>query len=193
MKHSVLLFLSVIFMFKISLSQDIQFRYTNIIGDKQEIIFTIIGIQDDIQANKIIGDFEKYDKIISCKIFYNKRCKITINKQDKEVSADKFRQILIQNNADFDIDYLKVLNKKVYSDLANKKTLYIDPYKAQPIPAEKWVYPNNFPKFQDTGNPALDKENFAIAKQNWIEENPEAYKTMTGVEYLDYSILLNHK
>lgn len=38
--------------------------------------------------------------------------------------------------------------------------------------------PNDFPKFVNTGNPKKDQEDYKIAKQNWIANNPERYKAL---------------
>lgn len=38
--------------------------------------------------------------------------------------------------------------------------------------------PSDYPLMQNTGNPALDAENYAQAKDLWIQNNPEAYSQM---------------
>lgn len=38
--------------------------------------------------------------------------------------------------------------------------------------------PQDFPKFEDTGNPEIDKENYFKRKEKWISENPEKYKAL---------------
>jgi hypothetical protein len=35
-----------------------------------------------------------------------------------------------------------------------------------------------FPKYIETGDPIKDSENYALRKQKWIEQNPEAYQEL---------------
>ncbi|MFH0893741.1 MAG: hypothetical protein V2A54_04835, partial [Bacteroidota bacterium] len=122
-------------------------------------------------------------------IFYNRRCKVEIN---ENVGAMAVRKILLKSGVDFDLDYVIVNDKLIESELIEKKELYpILGYIPQPI--FDCQYPDNFPKYNNSGDPKKYKENYIIAKQKWIEDNPDAYKVMTGVEYLDYSFDLNKK
>jgi len=36
--------------------------------------------------------------------------------------------------------------------------------------------PDDFPKYIDTGNPKIDKDNYYEAKQEWIKNNPERFE-----------------
>ncbi|MFH1319615.1 MAG: hypothetical protein ABII90_03050 [Bacteroidota bacterium] len=40
------------------------------------------------------------------------------------------------------------------------------------------ILPTDFPKYVNTGNPHDDQQNYSIAKEQWIQNNPEGYKEL---------------
>lgn len=46
----------------------------------------------------------------------------------------------------------------------------------------KKVLPADFPVYQQTGDEAADKENYAKRKAEWVEDNPERYAKLTNDE-----------
>lgn len=190
MKKTLLLttgLLLCIFLF----SQDYSFRYLTEHEQTKEVVFSIVGVRDSEHAIQIISTFESYEQVISCKIFYNRRCKMTVSKEMDSESAEKCRAILQTLGVDFDPDYLLFEQKEPYLEMSQLKKQHPYDFVSNPKPSDEWVYPESFPKFSDTGNPGMDNTDYARAKQAWIEEHPEEYRQMTGIEYLDYSIY-NH-
>ncbi len=191
MKIFLPLFVGLLFVTNVSVSQDTKFKYLKKNDDRQEIVFSIIGIKNDNHAKMIMEEFEKFDQVLSCQIFYNKRCKLIVTNDVKTDNADKCREMLKRHNVDFDIDYIEPQNKTTFIELQELKENNPYNYTPNPVPASKWEYPADFPKYQDTQDPKQDKQKFAEAKQKWIETHPEEWKKMTGIEYLDYSVKIN--
>ncbi|MFA4851879.1 MAG: hypothetical protein WC599_05110, partial [Bacteroidales bacterium] len=143
--------------------------------------FQLVGSIDTLNSEILTAEVLKLKGVIAFKVFYNRICKIWM---DSTVTAESVREKLLQQNIDFDIKTIETSDAQVISELSEKKL--ITPASTLPvaIPSNEWIYPDNFPDYIDTGNPQLDTENFAKAKQEWINNNPEAYKKMTGVEHL---------
>ncbi|NVO02280.1 MAG: hypothetical protein HXX09_06210 [Bacteroidetes bacterium] len=155
------------------------------------VIFTIVGkILNFEKSTKLISLLSATEGVISFKIFYNRRCKVELL-DEKKYDAQYLRSILNSEDVDYDIDYVIVNDKIIESDLLDRKELY--PYNYNPAPVENYQTPKNFPSLINTGDSEKDKILFSQAKQNWIEENPDAYKAMIGIEYLDYSQKLQGK
>lgn len=84
-----------------------------------------------------------------------------------------------------------VLYEQMKTAWANSNVLSVNPRtpEVQLTPAEKQIMqdailrtamglPANYPLMQDTGNPALDADNYRQAKDAWIQNNPGAYNQM---------------
>lgn len=181
----LILLTGIVFCFLYSYSQEIKFKFVEDKGEFKEVIFAVVGITDDTHSNQIIELFEGRDEIVSCKMFYNKRCKMVVHSTFTPDEASEYRQLLLSQNVDLDINYVIVENKSIYLDLIEKKKNSSDTYVFAPIPSNEWQYPPSFPKYTDTGNSVADSKNYALQKQQWIEDHPEEYKLMTGKEYLD--------
>ncbi len=191
MKKFTFLMIFYIIFSQAAFSQNTKFKHTTMVDNTKEIVFSIVGINDDNHAKQIIKSFDEFEEIISCQIFYNKRCKLIVLNSVNTNNADKCRKILKSNNVDFDIDYIEPLNKLTHIELSELKERNPGKYVPNPILSNQWVYPVSFPKMVDSGNAKADKAIFSKAKQTWIEQHPEEYKKMTGVEYLDYSLEIN--
>ena len=44
----------------------------------------------------------------------------------------------------------------------------------------KLIVAPGFPAFRNTGNPEVDTQNYREAKEKWIHDNPELYKSLTS-------------
>lgn len=148
-------------------------------------IFTILGVKNNSTAEKIKNEISSLQGVNSFKIFYNRRCKVVISNNSNNIE-NQIRSILIKYNTDFDIDYLTVNDKIIAENLFEFKT--INPIKDyKPNPKADLIFPSDFPKYTETGNPQLDRSNHSKAKLEWLENNPDKYKEIYGFEYLDYS------
>ncbi len=164
-----------------------RFKYSKIENNKYETVFTVLGIYDKATANQFINKLIETDNVIDGKIFYNRRCKIT---SKKELYFEQIRQIAQEFNADFQLGYCVIKDKRTYAEIAEFSENYkISDYTPQIIPASEWVFPADFPKKEKYTN----AEDLKKAKQQWIEDNPYKWRDITGLEYLDFSINLNFK
>ena len=175
---------------------DAKFKYVKANTDENvyEIVFSIVGISGDKQSDEIQQAFYSFEEVKSFKIFYNKRCKIILDmgfNEDNGVYADKYREVLLAHDADIDIDYVIPETKQVMIELSQKKNQYKDDYTPQLIPSNQWIYPKELATIINNEKQKGDKKSLEKAKTQWIEDHPEEYKNMTGVEYLDYSIYLD--
>ena len=74
-----------------------------------------------------------------------------------------------------------IINKsdkvKFAEEKAAEKAEYAEKYGRpdQKTPKRQINYPDDFPKFIDTGNPEADKKAWVEARKKWIEDNPERY------------------
>lgn len=145
------------------------------------VFFNIAGNISGMDADSLMVDMLNLDGVAYCKIFYNRICKMKI---EKFITPESVRNILLLHNVDFDIETVETSDPQIISELSEKKL--ITPVSPIPIaiPSNEWIYPENFPVLIETGNPQLDEENFANAKQEWIKNNPEAFKKMTGVDHI---------
>jgi len=48
---------------------------------------------------------------------------------------------------------------------------------------------NNVPKYVNTGNSTQDNENYRIAKEKWIKENPEKYASVANKNSLSKQVI----
>lgn len=194
MKKIFFVFLALItYNLGFSQSTDVEFKYVknNVENKTKTAVFTILGVKDAQQSNVISSKINSIEGVISFKIFYNRRCEL-ITKNDSKLNADFFRKILLLENADYDVSYVNINSKLTHATLMEWKDSYpIIGYTPKPIPGDKWIYPASFPKITSDKKTKTEEASLLIEKQNWIETHPEEYKTMTGLEYLDYSIKLN--
>jgi len=163
-----------------------EFKYLN--QQENSVVFAIVGKTGSETTKKLLELAQSSDQIISFKVFYDHRCKVVFVDNDM-ISADKIRKKLLELGVDYDIDYVKTLDKATNVELSQKKSEYHANYIPRPIPSNQWVYPSDFPMEEEFNDLVLFKK----AKQDWIEDHPEEYRQMTGMEYLDYSLKLNGK
>jgi hypothetical protein len=193
MKKGILLFHALLFSITLALAQNpnVNFRFvkTNEAANTKTAVFTIVGVADAKQAGSLSQKIKALEGVQSFKIFYNRRCQLTLVNDDS-YNADYIRSVLLSENTDFDIDYVTPLNKPTFVQLSEKKEAHpVLDYKANPI--TEVTFPSDFPKLIDTGNKEADTKQLAKAKQEWIENNPDKYREITGMEYLDYSNQIN--
>ena len=192
-KNLILLIFFILFSLQVSKAQDsiysiIAFKNISIIKSNDPepktlvvAFFNLSGNSETKNIDILISDINRINGVKSFKIFYNRICKIVM---EPSVTAESIRQFLIDYNLDFDIESVDTSDPKIKSELIDKKRLSPVSDITMLIPPDEWIYPENFPKYIDTGNPQLDEENLANAKQEWIKNNPDAYKKMTGVYHV---------
>lgn len=181
-----LLLTSILLMYLLSSFAQNKFRYTRDNHDGlKETIFTIYDIVSEQQKNAIIAGIKQINGVKDVKIFYKKRCKVT---SEKDLNLYDVRAVLNKQNSDLDINYCVITDSQLKSELLKEKKLHPEE-RPVPVPASEWKFPEDFPKQSKFKN----QKDFAQAKQLWIEQHPEQWKQITGVEYLDFSINLGHK
>lgn len=174
------------FLFANNNETGISFRFEKDLNETQkEFVFTILNVTSDNQVTTIINEIEALIEVTECKIFYKRRCKIiALN----SLNPQQIRNIITKFNVDFDFRYFKITDEILLNNLAKFKKKYpITDYIPKPVPLKDRKFPTDYPKYINTDMPEKDKKNYKDRITEWIENNPELYKQITGVEYLDYS------
>lgn len=187
MRKITILIITFVLLASIGFSQN-KFKYTKRTQNGiYETVFTVLGIYDNSTSSDLINQIIKVEGVTDAKIFYNRRCKIL---SEKELDFDLIRKIVKSYNADFQIEYCDIKDKFTYIEISTfSKNYSIVDFTPNRIPANKWVFPEDFPTKENIS----DISKLAKAKQNWIEENPYKWRDITGVEYLDFSQKLGYK
>ena len=168
-------------------SQSGEFKYYKINDGVYETIFTVLGINNDNTASELINEISKLNNVIDAKIFYNRRCKIT---SKNKLNLEEIREIAKRFNSDIEIGYCTGYNKSTYVELHDFAINNpIVGYSPKIIPANEWIFPSDFPSKENIN----DSEKLKKAKQEWIENHPEEWRDITGLEYLDFSINIDFK
>ena len=161
------------------------FKFESQSNGMYETVFTILGNTNDNNIQNIIEKLTSYQEVSSCKIFYNKRCKVL---STRKLPIRGVRKVLTKYGTDIDIDYCVINNKVLFNELNQSKISNLnESIKAKPKKQSEWVFPTDFPQYEETGNKTVDDKNYSRRKVQWIENNPEKWKEITGIEYLDYS------
>ena len=186
MRKIIIIFVLFAFYHNTTFSQN-SFKYSKVSEGKYETVFTVLGIFDDNTANSFINKIIQESDVINGNIFYKRRCKIS---SKRELDFDRIREIAKSYNSDIQLGYCIINDKATYIEISEfSKNYKITDYTANIIPANQWVFPDDFPKKQDYKNISVYKQ----AKQDWIENNPIKWRDITGLEYLDFSINLDFK
>ena len=181
MKNFILILLINISIFSYSQTENIgvEFKYKTETIENTTAIFSIYGINTEQAANNLKNSILNDPNIISFKIFYNKRCKIIYN---NNTDANYIRRILRDNSADYDMDYVIVLDKYTEEELYSViKENYTEYNLRHTNTRGDWITPEDYPTY----NTAEEKLTIEARRTEWIENNPERYKKMTGRDYLD--------
>jgi len=119
MKKILLTSIMSLFLLTIQAQQTNKFRYvrTNAKG-LYETIFTIFDINSTQQQKDLISDLKKLKSVVDCKIFYNKRCKITSKEQ---LNLPDTRAVLNKHNTDLDINYCIISDESLKTELLKEK------------------------------------------------------------------------
>jgi len=159
-----------------------QFKFVEQKNGLYETVFTIIGNTSTQNIENIIKDITSYEEVSSCQIFYNRRCKVT---STRTLPIKGVRRILNKYDVYLDVSYCIINNKELYIELKQKKESF-SAVKLNHIPVSDWVFPEDYP----TKEKIKDKLELKEAIYEWIENNPNKWKAITGREYLDYSYIL---
>ncbi|MFA4852678.1 MAG: hypothetical protein WC599_09190 [Bacteroidales bacterium] len=147
-----------------SQSQKYEFKNSKPIPDGKVVYFEISGIKDNDHSEELVKVLSQIDGVSFCRIFKSSlktdACQLNIN---SSVSADYVRAILLSNEADFDLESVKVNNP------AN-------------IEKRRDGMPEHYPVFVNTGNTDADNAQYEMDKQEWIKKYPEEVAKITGRE-----------
>lgn len=147
----------------------LQFTHVKSTGEQKTVYFHISGVQDsdvlDVVLKRLLQDPLIYDGRIFKTPDLQDRCQLYMA---HEIDAAYVLSILKEFNLDY--EYTTVSrNGHLESDRAKQQVVQGG---SQPTP----VLIDGFPQYEDTGNPEIDKKNYQIRKQKWVEENPEKYQ-----------------
>ena len=174
----------VLLITSVSFSQN-HFKYTKVENGNQKTVFTVLGLEDSNQVEELKNAILQLQIVKEVQVFYDRRFKIT---SDSKLDFYAIREIIKFYNADIQYGYCVVEDKRTHSEIKVFESNHpIEGYTPQIISAKTWVFPDDFPSL----NNISEKTNLKEAKQNWIENNPNKWRTITGLEYLDFSINLD--
>ncbi len=124
MSHYSLLLFAIIFTLQLTaqnVKPDIEFRTSKQVENQLNIYFDISGISDESQVSTISNAIEQNSEIISCRIYMSSygayRCGAI---STLLVDAAAIREILIDNNVDYDMKSVRVNKKEILLNTQNK-------------------------------------------------------------------------
>ena len=124
MRHLFLLVVVSFFslqLFSQTVKPDIEFKNSKQVGDKLNIYFDIANIINENQIATINKAIEQDSEIISCRIYLSSygsyRCGAI---STSIVDAVAIREILIENNVDYDMKSVRVNNQEILLNKQNK-------------------------------------------------------------------------
>jgi hypothetical protein len=130
-----------------------------------------INLKNQQHIDQVLAALIIDENIINAKHFKSNLNKDRFNLEIKtSISANYIHNILVENGVDFDLTTINVngqtpiMQKKSPEHNASSPKIEIDV--------------EGFPKYIDTGNPVLDRENYDKKKNEWIKNNPELYKKL---------------
>ncbi|MGI6411744.1 MAG: hypothetical protein ACOX0V_11030 [Bacteroidales bacterium] len=177
MKKLILLFLGV-FVISVFYSQaqsdddNYEFYYVRQVGSDYLLYFNVLGLENDIIAEKITSDLNADSNISEAEIFElktgEKRIKILC---EQELDANYIRNILVTYGADYD-PYTVLINGDI--KFKEKQFVEINNFSSQ----FQNVKYSDFPVHKNTGNKEFDDIEYFKAKEKWINENPEKYNEL---------------
>jgi uncharacterized protein involved in type VI secretion and phage assembly len=134
------------------------------------VYFEVLNISDESQAQEIISDLKKLTGVSNVRYFKSgtggDRFQLYIS---NDVTAYQIRDILIANNTDY--DYRTIIQNGVTPESFGQSV-------STENRSEKSYSNPDMPQYTSTGNKTQDDENYRIAKEQWIKENPEQYESM---------------
>lgn len=150
-----------------SYSQEVmEFTQYKFFDNNKTVYFHIKGLGEDEEARSVLlEDIIQDENVINGRIFtsssYKTRCQLNI---PLNITPEYIRAILNSHGYDYDFTTISVNGElKEYYNPETFVSVFSPPTE-------------NFPKLQITGDNAQDKENYAVAKEQWISENQRKYK-----------------
>jgi hypothetical protein len=172
-KLIVLLFISGFFALSLySQEEQLEFTQKKISDVGYTVYFHVTDIQDPEQANAIIEDLLSDDNIFNGRYFKSgtgkDRFQLYIN---EFVTAEYIRNILLTHDIDYDFSTVSV-NGEIINDDGISNLNLLKGTSSISISAL------GFPKYKNTGNKEVDDEHYSNVKDQWINDNPEEYKSL---------------
>lgn len=169
-----LLFINLFLLFATLLfaqAEKMEFTQKKINNNGFTVYFYVQSLEGEDQAKILMEDLLSENGINSGRYFKAGNGKDRIQLEINEtITANYVRNILLTHNVDFDFSTVKV-----NGIILNPDEL---PEHIAIMGSQKTEMPEGFPEFSKTGNHELDVDNYRLAKDKWIEENPEQYNQM---------------
>jgi hypothetical protein len=129
-----------------------------------------LNITDEAQINSITNDIKRLSGVSNVRYYKSgnggDRFQLYIS---DNVTAYQIRDFLVAHNPDF--DYRTMIGDGVNHNQEGR------PASAEERSKKSYSNPD-MPQYVSTGNKSMDDENYRIAKDQWIQENPEQYESM---------------
>ncbi|MBI4646102.1 MAG: hypothetical protein HY738_05755 [Bacteroidia bacterium] len=147
-------------------SQNFSFIDEKVTDTYKVVYFNLSGVPDDNQKTDLEQSFRNDNNILSFRIINNNRCQLKIR---NNINADYIRNILLNNNLDYDFTSVKVeqANQKPSSDKFSEKK-------------RTDGMPEHYPVYHNTGNPEYDNQLYDKEKKEWISKYPLEVEQVTG-------------
>lgn len=169
-KTFFLTLLTAISYFGFTQSGNLDFLQKKPIESGFTVSFEVLNIGDESQINSIITDIKKLTGVSNVRYYKSgtggDRFQLYIS---NEVTAYQIREILIANNTDY--DYRTMIQKDVTPENSGQSV-------STENRSEKSYSIPDMPQYISTGNKIQDDENYRMAKDQWIKENPEQYESL---------------
>ena len=157
----------------LSYSQDVlEFTDKKPHPDGASIYFHVSGLIDDNHAEAVVNDLLDDSNISFARYFVSSSGKDRFHIHcTNNVTPEYIRPLLLAHNLDY--DFSTVSRNGNLENQASHATTSVNNHSAR----QGVNYPG-FPQFKDTGNPEKDESEYGQKKQEWINENPEAYQEL---------------
>jgi hypothetical protein len=171
MKKTILITLLATFSYLgFAQSENLDFLQKKSTDNGFTVYFEVLNISDDSHASTIISDIKKLSGVSNVRYYKSgtggDRFQLYIS---EDVTASQIRDILIANNTDY--DYRTIIRDGHNPESHGRAASTEDRI-------EKSYSNPGMPQYTSTGNKTQDDENYRIAKEQWIKENPEQYESM---------------
>lgn len=135
------------------------------------VYFLMDNVKDAKHASTIVKQLQKQKDIKEAEYYIANTgqyaCKLIIG---HKINANQIKEILLKNGADYNYQDIIVDGRLPAQN--------IDIKEASPTIERTNVNHSGFPIYRYTENKEQDDKDYAKAKAQWIEDNPEEYKMM---------------
>ncbi len=152
-------------------SQDgkLEFTQKKITNDGLTVYFHVVNITDNDQANQVLSELLNDENIYKGRYFKSNQGKDRFQLYINDiVTAEYVRNILLSQNVDYEFSTVKVDGYFISGDAIPEE-------RAMSGSAKTYITSMGFPKYERSGDKEMDDINYRIAKDKWINENPEEY------------------